>query len=111
MANDMGEIEIEAYDYARQLTGKDSIMLPTKQTSVRLDTGNLAKVDALAEMGKRSRNQIINDALNFGLRLILEQFDKDDNDQFLELLVKQYKKPENESDSELKSKKTKKGGK
>lgn len=111
MANDMSRIEFEACEYVQQLMGKDSIMLSTKQTSVRLDTGNLAIIDALAELGKKSRNQIINDALDFGLRLIREQFDKDDNEHFFELLKKQYEKPDNESESDLKIKKSKKGEK
>jgi len=88
MANQMSSIEIEAYDYAQVLTGKDSIMNSTKQTSVRLILGNLDRIDALAEMGKRSRNQIINDALHFGLELIIEQFEAADKSLFNELRLK-----------------------
>lgn len=111
MANDMSRIEFEACEYVQQLTGKDSLLLSTKQTSVRLETGNLATVGALAEMGKKSRNQIINDALDFGLRLIREQFDPEDNEVFLKLLEKEYDKANKESESDQKNLKTKKGGK
>lgn len=111
MAKDMSQIEFEAHDYVRQLTGKDSIMLTTKQTSVRLETNNLATVDALAEIGNKSRNQIINDALSFGLELIRAQFDEDENKQLNDLFIKHFQKQDNETEPTLKSKKTLKGGK
>jgi len=99
MADKMSQIEIAAYDYAQVLAGKDSIMHSMKQTSVRLALGNLERVDALAEMGKRSRNQIINDALEFGLQLIIDQFEEEDKKQFIQLLIKHSKKLSSEDES------------
>jgi predicted transcriptional regulator len=104
MGTTMTRIEVEAYDYVRMLTGKDSIMQSTKQTSVRLEINNLASVDALAEMGKRSRNQIINDALAFGLQLIRDQFEAEEKEQFLKLIEKQHMKFANEDEPDLKNK-------
>jgi metal-responsive CopG/Arc/MetJ family transcriptional regulator len=98
------KLEFEVLEYVQTLTGKDSIMNSTKQTSVRLATSSLEAVDALAEMGKRSRNQIINDALYFGLELIRNQFDEDDQKRYFELFIKQVQKHENEGESDHKIK-------
>jgi hypothetical protein len=104
MADKMSQLEVEAYDYVQVLTGKDSIMTTNKQTSVRLGINNLASVDALAELGKRSRNQIINDALAFGLQLIIEQFGTEEDGQFKELFMKHAIKLSNEEEPEPKRK-------
>lgn len=103
MANELSRIEIEALDYVQKLTGKDSIMLTTKQTSVRIEVNNLATIDALAEMGKRSRNQVINDALDFGLRLIRDQFDAEDIQELNKLFAKHCMKLSDEGKSNIKS--------
>jgi predicted transcriptional regulator len=92
MADKMCRLEFDAYDYVQSLTGKNSVLMSNKQTSVRLEKYHLARIDALAELGNRSRNQIINDALSFGLDLILEQFEKDDEHKYKELLAKQFEK-------------------
>lgn len=95
-----GQLEVSVLDYVQMLTGKDSIFSSTKQTSVRLDVNSLATVDALAEMGRKSRNQVINDALAFGLQLIREQFEEDDKKRFMDLLLKQFEKLGSESPKE-----------
>ena len=76
----MSDKKTEVYEYVQKLTGKDP-RGAYKQTSMRLAIGLLARVDALAEVGKTSRNQIINDAIYFGLQSILEQFEEEERNK------------------------------